>query len=62
MLLRHIYLHALGQVLHAKLSYQLIGDIAGHGIHTIYLSRCQACNNGYDFIRDAHLTHHLFFI
>ena len=52
MFLCHFHLHALGKILHSKLSNQLICDISSHGIHALDLSCCQAGNNCHDFIRN----------
>ena len=62
MLLGYVHFYTLRQILHTQLSYQFIGDVAGHGIHAIYLCCCQARNDSYHFIRNTHLAHHLFFI
>lgn len=61
-ILGHIYLNALAQVFHAQLSHQLIGDIARHGIHAVYLRGCKACDNGHYLVCNLNLADPVFFV
>ena len=58
MLLGHIYLNALGKILHPQLANQLIGDIACHGIYTAHLRSRQTCDHGHHLVRNLYLSYH----
>ena len=59
-MIRHQYVHALGQILNTKLPNQLIREIARHGRHTFNFCRRQSRNRGHYLVRNLNLTKAIF--
>ena len=62
MILGYGHFHALAQIFHAELSDQFICDIASHRIDTVYLGRCQTCDDRHYLIGNFHFSNAVLFI